>query len=241
VTIPTTSNAITETPANTPNPIGNTCSFFPGGSTNDGAPAFSEFATGVGVGPDEGDGEPPTSGRGPVGSIVLPGCVVPVGIGTEETPITTTGTAGLGATKLLVPVLSGSGDTELLPPSRMVVSVPERAGGRADTELAGGKLVIVESGGTVLEERSVLDGRPAVLKGTSVGVEESVSLVLVKVGGRADVEDGNPVDTVELDSGGGRALETSPLPLSGVITHVFSSLTISALPTTTAVRVIVHV
>ena len=29
----------------------------------------------------------------------------------------------------------------------------------------------------------MLDGRPAVLKGTSVGVEESVSLVLVKVAG----------------------------------------------------------
>lgn len=86
VTIPTTSNAITETPANTPNPIGNTCSFFPGGSTNAGAPAFSEFATGVGVGPDEGDGELPTSGRGPVGRTVLPDSGVPVGIGTEETP-----------------------------------------------------------------------------------------------------------------------------------------------------------
>jgi len=54
VTIPTTTNAITETPANTPKPIGNTSNFFPGGSKGVGsAPAFSALALGDTVGGDE--------------------------------------------------------------------------------------------------------------------------------------------------------------------------------------------
>ena len=63
MTIPTTINAITETPANTPKPIGNTSSFFPGGSKGAVAPATSGVAVGDGGdgdGPEErgnGDGE----------------------------------------------------------------------------------------------------------------------------------------------------------------------------------------
>jgi len=92
VTIPTTNKAITETPANTPKPIGNTSSFFPGGST---AACASEVA--LGDRDDWGNGdvrdggrltvdEFVLSGRGPVGSPVLVGCGLAVGFGTEETP-----------------------------------------------------------------------------------------------------------------------------------------------------------
>ena len=46
MTIPTTAKAITETPANTPRPIGNTSNFFPGGSKVVAAPAFSGLEDG---------------------------------------------------------------------------------------------------------------------------------------------------------------------------------------------------
>lgn len=266
MTIPTTNKAITETPANTPKPIGRTSSFFPGGPTAAAAP------TAVGDGDGDKDGltdELMLSGRGPVGVPGPFGFGVAVGFGTEETPMTTTGTPEDGTTMVLVPVLPGGGDTELLPPdSGTEVSVTDTTGGMADTELAGGNPVIVGFGGTVLEDTpvlggtlvlertsvvpegilevpggisvTVLDRRPVVLGGAPVDVEVSVSLVLVKVGGEVEVGGGNTVDTLELDAGG-RAPGTSPFPLSGVSTQDFSSLTMSTPFTTVGVRVIVHV
>jgi len=225
---------MTETPANTPKPIGNTSSFFPGGSRVVGAPAFSAVGVEPGDEPgerDEGDDEDGSDVT--VGGSSLSGCGVAVGSGTEETPMTTAGTPGDGTT-LPVPELLGGDDTELLASGRgTVVSVTEIAGSGTDTELAGGKPVTAGLDRTVLEERPELGG-------TSVGVGESVSLVLVKVGDDVEVEGGNSVDTVELDAGGGRALEVS-LPLSGVSTHFFTSLTTSTPSTTAGVRVIVHV
>jgi hypothetical protein len=99
VTIPTTNKAIAETPANTPKPIGNTCSFFPG---KDAAPAFSGVAVGDGdeandpeergKGNDEDESRvvdvvPKLSARELVGGPVPPGCEVTTGSGTEETPV----------------------------------------------------------------------------------------------------------------------------------------------------------
>lgn len=86
MTIPTTNKAITETPANTPRPIGNTSSFFPGGSK--AAPAFS----GVAVGGGGEDDEPDESGKGDgedVGKVTVdepmpPGCGLAAGFGKEE-------------------------------------------------------------------------------------------------------------------------------------------------------------
>lgn len=92
MTIPTTNKAITETPANTPKPIGNTSNFFPGGST---AAWASEVALGDGDDWDKSDvrdggeltvDEVVLSGSGPVGRPVLSGCGLAVGFGTEETP-----------------------------------------------------------------------------------------------------------------------------------------------------------
>jgi len=156
----------------------------------------------------------------------LSGCGVVVGIGTEETPMTTTGTLEDGTTSLLVFVPLG-GDTELVTSGRGTdVRVIETTGGGTDPEPAGGKLVIVESGGTVPEGTPVLDGNPpeiggiSVLLGISLDVDVSESLELVDV------------------AGGGRALE---LPLSGVTIQDLSSLTRFAPFTTIGVRVIVHV
>lgn len=84
MTIPTTAKAITETPANTPKPIGNTSNFFPGGSKGAAAaPALS----GVELGDTVGGGEPEDWGKGTVegGGVVvvdrsgLSGC----GLGSE--------------------------------------------------------------------------------------------------------------------------------------------------------------
>lgn len=92
MTIPTTSKAITETPANTPKPIGNTCNFFPGGSKGASAPAFSALAVGETVGGneledwDKGKGVEEDGGETAVDESALSGCEVAVGIGTEETP-----------------------------------------------------------------------------------------------------------------------------------------------------------
>jgi len=86
VTIPTTNKATTETPANTPKPIGNTSNFFPGGSKGVGAAALSEV----------GDGDGEDEGKVSAGELTLsagePGCGVGAGLGTEEVPMTTTGT-----------------------------------------------------------------------------------------------------------------------------------------------------
>lgn len=83
---------MTETPANTPKPIGNTSNFFPGGSNGAAAPAFSAPADGE----EAGDGEPEDSGKGRgvdenegEGSVdvsVLSGCEVATGVCTEESP-----------------------------------------------------------------------------------------------------------------------------------------------------------
>jgi hypothetical protein len=212
-----------ETPANTPKPIGNTSSFFPGGSKGAAAPAFSEAGVGDGDRDEDFGGAtvdvPRLSGREPVGGPVFPGCGAAGGFGPGED----------GRTTLLELVLLEGSDTELLSLGRGTkVSVTEITGDGTGTELAAGKSVTVETGGTVLG-------------GTSLEVEESIPLVLVKLGGESEVEDGNSVDTVGLDAGGGGAPGTSPLPLSGVSTHVFSSLTMSTPSTTVGVRLIVHV
>ena len=93
VTIPTTINAITETPANTPKPMGNTSNFFPGGSKGvAAAPAFSALAVGDTVGDDElddwikGTGTVEDGGKVSGDGSVLSGSGVAVGFGTEETP-----------------------------------------------------------------------------------------------------------------------------------------------------------
>lgn len=89
MTIPTTSKAITETPANTPKPIGNTSNFFPGGSKGSAAPALSGLAVGDTTEDDEledsGKGEGVGEGGG--GAAVdesVPGCGVATGSGTDE-------------------------------------------------------------------------------------------------------------------------------------------------------------
>jgi hypothetical protein len=93
VTIPTTTSAITETPANTPKPIGRTSSFFPGGLKDvDTAPAFSALTVGVTVGDVEledwvkGKGTVEDGGKVSVDVSMLSGCEVAVGFGTEEIP-----------------------------------------------------------------------------------------------------------------------------------------------------------
>jgi len=157
---------------------------------------------------------------------------VAVGLGTEEIPITPTGPPEDGTPMLLL----GGNEAELLKLGNGTeVRVIETTGGGTDPEPAGGELVIVEAGETVLEETPVLSGglvleRSVVLKETT----------LVNVGGEDRVDDGNCVDTVELDPGG-RAPGTSLLPLSGVRVHVFSCITMSTPFTTVGVRVIVHV
>jgi len=82
VTIPTTNKAITDTPANTPRPIGNTSNFFPGGSKGVGDGVGDSWPKGVDA---VGDGR--VSGR----EFVFPGGGGSVGLGTEEVPITSTG------------------------------------------------------------------------------------------------------------------------------------------------------
>jgi len=78
VTIPTTTSAITETPANTDKPIGNTSNFFPGGSKGVvSAPAFSAPAFGDTVG--GGELEDCCKGKGVVedgGKVTLDGSVL---------------------------------------------------------------------------------------------------------------------------------------------------------------------
>jgi len=117
---------MTETPANTPNPIGNTSSFFPGGSKGAAAPTFSEVAVGERDGDEEdeerGKGDDEDCGKAIIDEPVLSGCGVAVGFGTEEIPykelweggysvtmirltMTTTGTPEDGTTTLLLPVL----------------------------------------------------------------------------------------------------------------------------------------
>jgi len=107
------------------------------------------------------------------------------------------------------------------------VSVGEPTGGGAVPELEGGNPVTVELGGTVLEVRFVEVG-------------EIVLLVVVNVGVGVD-GGGDWAGMVELDAGGGRALGSLPLPLSGVILHVSSCLTMSVPLTVIGVSVIVHV
>jgi len=85
VTIPTTNKATTETPANTPRPIGKTSSFFPGGSKGSAPAALSEEGVADGeddVLEDEGKiivDDPVLSGR----ELGFPGCEV--GSGMTET------------------------------------------------------------------------------------------------------------------------------------------------------------
>lgn len=169
-----------------------------------------------------------------------------VGLGTEDTPITATGPLEEGTpTLLLLSVLLGGNEAELLELGNgMEVRVIETTGGGTDPEPAGDELVIVEAGGTVLEETPVLSGglvleRSVTLEETTLGVDEGVPLVVVDVGGEVTVDDGNCVDTVELDPGG-RAPGASLLPLSGVRVHVFSCITTSTPFATDGVRVIKH-
>jgi len=139
-----------------------------------GAPAFSE----VGVGEEGNDerevtdkGNDEDRGKATVEEPVFPDCGVSVGIGIEEIPITTTGSPGGGTTAVLLPVLLGGGDIELLESGRGTeVSVTEFTGSGADPELAGGKLVTVGIGETVFVETPVLD-RIFVLERTSVVLE----------------------------------------------------------------------
>jgi len=165
-----------------------------------------------------------TSNFFPGGSEVV-GAPAPSAVGVEDRG--KRDDEGGGKETVVGPVLSGCG----------VEDVPTTAagtpGGGGGEELAGGKSVAVGSGRTVLEEMPGLGG-------TSVEVEESVSVVLVEVKNKIKVVDGSSVDTVELDAGGGRALEAS-LPLSGVTTQLFSSLTMSIPFTTVGVKTIVHV
>ena len=98
VTIPTTNKAMTETPANTPKPIGSTSSFFPGGSKVVDAPAGSAVGFGDRVedkereergkddGEDGGRGNDEDGGKVTVDEPTLSGCGVVVGLGTEEIP-----------------------------------------------------------------------------------------------------------------------------------------------------------
>lgn len=89
---------MTETPANTPKPIGSTSSFFPGGSKAVDAPAFSAVGVGDRVedkereesgkveGEDGGKGGGEDGGKVTVDEPTLSGCGVAVGLGTEEIP-----------------------------------------------------------------------------------------------------------------------------------------------------------
>lgn len=232
MTIPTTSKAITETPANTPKPIGNTSNFFPGGSKGAAAPAFSGLAVGDVAEDDEledsGKDKGVDEGGATVGESVLSGCGVATGFGTDE-----------GA-PLLVLVSLGGDTAELVTSGRGTeVSVIETTGGGTDPELVGGNSVMVESGGTVLEGTPVLSGR-LMLESPSVVLDEtppSGGRVLVLVGGATvDVDESESLELV--DVAGGTALES---PSSGMTTQVLSSLTMSTPFTTIGVRVIIHV
>lgn len=98
MTIPTTNKAMTETPANTPKPIGSTSSFFPGGSKVVDAPAGSAVGFGDRVedkereergkddGEDGGRGNDEDGGKMTVDEPTLSGCGVAEGLGTEEIP-----------------------------------------------------------------------------------------------------------------------------------------------------------
>jgi len=233
---------MTETPANTPKPIGSTSSFLPGGSKDAAAPAFSAVGVGEGVEDKEREesdkGNDEDGGKVATDEPVLSGCGVAVGLGIEETPITTAGTPEDDTiTLLLTPVLLEGNDTELLKLGKGTeVSVIEVTGG----ELAGGKPVTVGTGETVLVETPVLERRSVVLEETTLGVDESVSPVPVNVGDEVEVDDGNCADTAELDPGG-TALGPPPLPLSGLSEQVSSFLTLSTPSTTIGVKVIVHV
>jgi len=89
---------MTETPANTPKPIGSTSSFFPGGSKAVDAPAFSAVGvgdkaedkereeSGKGNGEDGGKGNDEDGDKVTVDEPALSGCGEAVGLGTEETP-----------------------------------------------------------------------------------------------------------------------------------------------------------
>lgn len=221
MTIPTTTNAITETPAKTPKPIGKTSNFFPGGSKGAAAaPAFSAPAVGDAVGVEELDdwskGTVEDGGKVTSGRSVLSGCeVILVLLGGDNIELVTSG-----------------GGAE--------VSVSEITGGRSDPELAGGELVVVEPGRTVSEGTPVLTGG-LTIENPSVelsGVPPAGGSVLVLLGGiTSDVEKNGSLELVEV-AGGGRALES---PSSGVTIHVLSSLTLSIPCTTIGVRVIVHV
>jgi len=234
VTIPTTSKAITETPANTPKPIGNTSNLFPGGSKGAAAPAFSGLAVGDTAEDDEPDdsgkdkGVDEGGGETAVGESVLSGCGVATGSGTDEGAL------------LLVLVSLGGDATELVTSGRGTeVSVIETTGGSTDPELAGGKSVMVEPGGTIFEGTPVLSGRLA-LESPSVVLDEtppSGGGVPVLLGGvTVDVDESESLELV--DVAGGTALES---PSSGVTTQVLSSLTMSTPFTTIGVRVIIHV
>jgi len=133
------------------------------------------------------------------------------GRGTAETPFTPTGLA--------------VGDAETLP-----VLAPSEFGGTESSGLGlGSEVGGVEAAGGGTD--------PGGDKSVTVGVGENVLLVLVDVG---DVDDGNGGEVGGLDPGG-RPLEVPPLPLSGVVVHVFSCLTMSTPSTTIGVRVILHV
>ena len=87
MTIPTTNRATTETPANTPKPIGNTSNFFPGGSGDVAAPAFPALGFGEGDELEGWDkGEDVEDEGGVVVESALSGCGVAAGFGTEEVP-----------------------------------------------------------------------------------------------------------------------------------------------------------
>lgn len=165
-----------------------------------------------------------------------------VGLGTEDTPITSTGPLEDGTPTLLLPVSLGGNEAELLKLGNGTeVRVIETTGGGTDPEPAGGELVIVEAGETVLEETPVLGGGLVLERSVALEeVDEGVPLVLVNVEDKVRVDDGNSVDTVELDPGG-RAPGASLLPLSGVSVHAFSCITMFTPFTTVGVRVIAHV
>jgi len=151
--------------------------------------------------------------------------------------MTTTGTPGEELTSLLVLVLLGGDDIELVTSDGGAeVRVPTSGG--TDPELAGGKLFTVESGGTVFEGTSVLSGgltieSPSVVLNGIPPIGGSVLLGRVA----SDVDESESLELVDV-TGGCRALE---LLLSGVTTQLSSSLTMSVPFTTIGVRVIVHV
>jgi len=157
--------------------------------------------------------------------------VVAVGLGAEDIPITPTGPLEDGTPTLLLLVSLGGNELG----NGTEVRVIETTGGGTDPEPAGDELVIVEAGETVPEETPVPSG--GLVLERSVALEETT--LGVDVGGEVTVDDGNSVDTVELDPGG-RAPEPSLLPLSGVRVHLFSCMTIPMPFTTVGVRVILH-